>query len=903
MQEKLRQKAAQRWGEGTHDDKLTAEEFNRVKEFRYPDISAKLNTKLRAGDTSPSTLREEKQINAALGKLASDGCTSQGMAKRGMDYDAMRNMAYYAHKRNATQDAAIEEGKPYSEPGVMFTSPHTAETKRYVRNHGNPHLPGMLMHLWGNGTYSLDGLPEIIYFQSKTPFDTDFKGFNREANLYKSVLTQQGLGNASGVMQSGDWIIPPSAANHMRQLHKVATMLSFSPALKPEERLHANLAMAMNQIAPYDLSQLIQRYVDKDQLRKFTQAFPKEYERKQAARSAEAVHAAFSQELEALLPSDEIGRFVHDICALSREPSTSWVSANKNHVIRTCDKLLNERSDLDPEMKKQLTSLRERAGSIDKPGIVPLARFDETFDRDFASPQNGDQHAAVAATYALVKSEMKKNDFSTDHYIAKRAEQLLQRHQSSGTLRGSDDDCNAFLQKLERYLTPSTPRQLMDGILPFVAPGDLEKLNRYLERKLAGGREALLQRQLAFIPPDAQPEELRQTIMTEAPHDKIATKKATRAHLLALKADVDSISSGEIDKLIAKKPMNTVPPSPSPSPLPTPTPYLSRSPSTLEREYSGFSLLRMARLKAIEENKSTGRIYVDAAKVGIDKSRIDLLLTKQLPLGFPSKAVYEQFKRDLHVVLKQEEIEDSTITLTGTAANFYSNNPNKPIKWHFDTPQSKESSDFDINITGSSFHKRMAAAVAYTREKTVADIPIDKKEGKRLPQRFYTSSSVVGRFPKLKEFKEKWEKELGREITTLGMSEGVNYYTQDFVLSAPFKEQGHFRISHGVAERLLRNLDGELKNALKAELGARSSTARFFQSLDPRSTMWVEKMERLLNQICPEHCLGPAASDPNFSIYQIEHKGVPRKFLLKVENGEITDTRPLQKVDVQQMGT
>lgn len=143
----------------------------------------------------------------------------------------------------------------------------------------------------------------------------------------------------------------------------------------------------------------------------------------------------------------------------------------------------------------------------------------------------------------------------------------------------------------------------------------------------------------------------------------------------------------------------------------------------------------------------SGKVYRDAAKVKIDPARLQAMAQQSVPLSFANRKQFETFKQELAAALKKDGIPDSLIGLSGTSTTFYSDNPTKPLDYHFDA-KGPNTSDVDLFIRGPGIAKRL--------------------KGAQMNKGNYTNASVRHACPNLAAFAKKWETTLGREVNIIG---------------------------------------------------------------------------------------------------------------------------------------
>ncbi|HVK95280.1 MAG TPA: hypothetical protein VM571_11220 [Noviherbaspirillum sp.] len=775
---RLAQELEARFGKNPY---LSKKEFNAVDGFRM-ETSNRLNNKLRNGDTRRSTLNAEKTINSGLEKLADQGCRANGIAVRGISAPVVNRI----HK-------AVQEGQTYTDDGIPFFTPDKETGLEYTRplagQKANPDTPGMLLHALGeSGAYSLNpNYPDIAFYKSKTPFDVELKAFDEKNEVYKALLVEKTLGKTLPALPSRDITVPASSIAHVEGLTRIAKALDArTSSQEGAARLQDNIAVAMQHMSPHSLRRMIKAYVDRDDLKHLAQDFPLTYRR---PINGGTIREMLSQELQALFPEEVGTRLMQKMFLIALSPERTLVHLDAQAVGHAIDRVLQD-PRIPSFLRNDLHRLEERTSQQPYSNAVGYTFFDAIFDLHFAPPEPGAKDDLKVARY-LVKREMKKDALSLEHYLELRVDTLIRETTANGTARGGEQERFALLEKFAHLLSPLTPGELTTKILPHIKPKKLDALNAALERRLSDTREALLERQLAQLPRNAATEHLFQQRDTRKELGEEAKSAArslgiAKARLLHLKREVDRLAPPVAPTLPAEAPKAGGLSSELRA-------YTPRSAQALQQAYPGITRAMMGRMRAMEENKSSGRIYADAARIGIAPEHIDRMLARQVPLAFPDQATYRQFQQELQTVLEQCGLGDCSITSGGTATDFYSKNPRKPAGWHFDTPQSEKPSDLDLFITGPGFLNVMRARHAYSYPPREFSPAVDPAATARLPQRLYPWTEVMKHFPELVDFVRNWEHALGREITVVGMSEGEDPTVREFIVHAPSrgtKQQG-----------------------------------------------------------------------------------------------------------------
>ena len=144
----------------------------------------------------------------------------------------------------------------------------------------------------------------------------------------------------------------------------------------------------------------------------------------------------------------------------------------------------------------------------------------------------------------------------------------------------------------------------------------------------------------------------------------------------------------------------------------------------------------------------------DAKAVGVTPERLQLMLDKKAPLSFKSAEQFTEFKAELHQTLEKAGLKDATTEMRGTSTTFYSENPKKPLGHHFDAKPT-ELADVDISLHSPSAASKMEAG--------------GMKPHPDIPSIFKTRNTYQA-FPELKNFADKWQQILGREVNFVGLT-------------------------------------------------------------------------------------------------------------------------------------
>jgi hypothetical protein len=157
------------------------------------------------------------------------------------------------------------------------------------------------------------------------------------------------------------------------------------------------------------------------------------------------------------------------------------------------------------------------------------------------------------------------------------------------------------------------------------------------------------------------------------------------------------------------------------------------------------------RQAANELLKKSDKFPADMAKVGVTPDDIAAMVAKEKPLGFKSPEQFDQFKKELAEVMDKTGLGDTEVGLKGTATTFYSENPGKPFGHHWDADPLNPG-DFDFDVAGEQLLKKMQDAGIQPSEK----------------YNVFRARDMDAQFPELAQFREKWSKELGREVNFVG---------------------------------------------------------------------------------------------------------------------------------------
>ena len=159
-------------------------------------------------------------------------------------------------------------------------------------------------------------------------------------------------------------------------------------------------------------------------------------------------------------------------------------------------------------------------------------------------------------------------------------------------------------------------------------------------------------------------------------------------------------------------------------------------------------------IRRFENNalKESPQFQTDMAKVGVNKNQIDLMFSKEVPLGFKSQEQYIKFQKEMTVALKKDGLDDAKVGLKGTATTFYSENPNKAFGHHWDAKKPIDLGDYDLNISSKKMIQLMEEN----------DINPSKEYG------VFKTKDVEYQFQKIRKFSDTWGKELGRDVNFVG---------------------------------------------------------------------------------------------------------------------------------------
>ena len=159
-------------------------------------------------------------------------------------------------------------------------------------------------------------------------------------------------------------------------------------------------------------------------------------------------------------------------------------------------------------------------------------------------------------------------------------------------------------------------------------------------------------------------------------------------------------------------------------------------------------------LRRFENNalKESPQFSKDMAKVGVNKNQIDLMFSKEVPLGFKNQEQYIKFQKEMTVALKKDGLDDSKVGLKGTATTFYSENPSKTLGHHWDAKKPIDLGDYDLNISSKKLIHQMGEA----------GIKPNERYG------IFKTRDIENQYQELRRFSNKWEKELDREVNFVG---------------------------------------------------------------------------------------------------------------------------------------
>lgn len=141
----------------------------------------------------------------------------------------------------------------------------------------------------------------------------------------------------------------------------------------------------------------------------------------------------------------------------------------------------------------------------------------------------------------------------------------------------------------------------------------------------------------------------------------------------------------------------------------------------------------------------------DMEKVGVSKNQIDMMFSKEVPLGFKSSEQFSKFQTDMVTALKKDGLNDSKIGLKGTATTFYSENPSKKLGHHWDA-NPVELGDYDLNISS----KKM------TQHMDTMNVKPSEQYGT------FKTRHIRLQFPEIDKFSTEWTQILGRDVNFVG---------------------------------------------------------------------------------------------------------------------------------------
>ncbi|MDR3616751.1 MAG: hypothetical protein P4L53_24555 [Candidatus Obscuribacterales bacterium] len=156
------------------------------------------------------------------------------------------------------------------------------------------------------------------------------------------------------------------------------------------------------------------------------------------------------------------------------------------------------------------------------------------------------------------------------------------------------------------------------------------------------------------------------------------------------------------------------------------------------------------RLQANEALRNSSQFAKDMEKVGVTEEQIAHMFDKSCPLGFKDAEQFAQFKSELSKTLCESGLEDATIGMKGTSTTFYSESIYKKLGHHFDALP--KPSDCDLDISSSTLVKRMQ------------DFGFEPTPDAGV----YKARHVLGAFPPLEEFCNKWARTLQRPVNIVG---------------------------------------------------------------------------------------------------------------------------------------
>lgn len=142
--------------------------------------------------------------------------------------------------------------------------------------------------------------------------------------------------------------------------------------------------------------------------------------------------------------------------------------------------------------------------------------------------------------------------------------------------------------------------------------------------------------------------------------------------------------------------------------------------------------------------------YGIAYREGFSTKEIEAMASKEVPLGFTKKQ-FKEAQEDLAKALRAEGLDDGHAIIDGTSTTFYSDNPKKSLGTHF-TKKGFSKSNFNFKIHSPKLvsHMKKEDYVWYGNKK------------------YYKTRWVEKEYPEIREFRRKWSKILGANVSIVG---------------------------------------------------------------------------------------------------------------------------------------
>ena len=243
------------------------------------------------------------------------------------------------------------------------------------------------------------------------------------------------------------------------------------------------------------------------------------------------------------------------------------------------------------------------------------------------------------------------------------------------------------------------------------------------------------------------------TTATKVAEATAAAEKAATALAAAEKA-VTASAAAEKAAAAQKAAAATVDAGTGSTPAGALTPRRGLKPAAAAAEAPAVDAAVTARRAENAKLMASDQLANDAKAVGVTPERLQLMLDKKAPLSFKSAEQFTEFKAELHQTLEKAGLKDATTEMRGTSTTFYSENPKKALGHHFDAKPT-ELADVDISLHSPSAAVKMEAA--------------GMKPHPDIPSIFKTRNTYQA-FPELKNFADKWQQILGREVNFVGLT-------------------------------------------------------------------------------------------------------------------------------------